>query len=230
MINELLVWFKDLIGHNFWLAPVFAFMAGVLTAFTPCSLSSVPLVVAYVGGASPGSSKTSLKYSVAYSLGMALTFTTLGVVASLAGHMVRSTGSWWYVLLGILMILMALQTLGIITIIPGATLSGASKKRGTIGAFVTGVLGGFFSSPCSTPVLVVLLALAAEQGTVVMGALLLVVYSLGHSVLAIAAGCSVGFVQKVTTFQRATRSATVLNMALALAMILLGFYMFYLGF
>mgnify|MGYP001446499943 CR=1 FL=1 len=39
-----------LIQANFWLAPVIALVAGLLTSVTPCSLSSVPLVIAYVGG------------------------------------------------------------------------------------------------------------------------------------------------------------------------------------
>ena len=41
---------SNLIQNNFWLAPVISFIAGLLTAFTPCSLSTIPLVIGYVGG------------------------------------------------------------------------------------------------------------------------------------------------------------------------------------
>ena len=38
-----------LIGENLWLAPLLSLFAGVLSSLAPCSLSSVPLVVFYVG-------------------------------------------------------------------------------------------------------------------------------------------------------------------------------------
>lgn len=230
MIDHMLVWFGTMIHQNIWLAPVFAFAAGLLTAFTPCGLSSIPLVIAYVGGASPRSTKTSLNYSLIFSLGMSLTFVVLGIVASLAGHFVRAGGSWWYIALGFLMILMAFQTLGIITVIPQNRLKTVRNMRGIVGAFFAGILGGFFSSPCATPVLVALLALVAERGNLLNGILLLLLYSLGHSVLVLVAGTSIGFVQKLTTSQKFAGYANTLNVAFALVMVLLAFYMFYLGF
>ena len=66
MINEFLILFGEMITQNVWLAPVLAFAAGLLTAFTPCSLSSIPLIVAYVGGTSPSNTKTSFKYSLVF--------------------------------------------------------------------------------------------------------------------------------------------------------------------
>ena len=230
MINEFLILFGEMITQNVWLAPVLAFAAGLLTAFTPCSLSSIPLIVAYVGGTSPSNTKTSFKYSLVFSLGMALTFTTLGVIASLAGHLLGTGGSWWYIFLGLLMVLMAFQTLGIITVIPQNTLFATKSRRGAVGAFLAGVLGGLFSSPCATPVLVALLAVVAERGNLLTGVVLLLLYSLGHSILVLIAGSSVGFVQRVTASKKYSRFATALNIAFVLAMLLLAFYMFYLGF
>ena len=50
MINEWLEQLSSLIQSSLWLAPVLALLAGILTFFTPCSLSSIPLVIGYVGG------------------------------------------------------------------------------------------------------------------------------------------------------------------------------------
>ena len=104
------------------------------------------------------------------------------------------------------------------------------KQGGAVGAFLAGVLGGLFSSPCATPVLVALLAVVAERGNLLTGVVLLLLYSLGHSILVLIAGSSVGFVQRVTASKKYSRFATALNIAFVLAMILLGFYMLYLGF
>ena len=40
----------NLIQQYIWLAPVLALVGGLVTSFTPCSLSSVPMVIAYIGG------------------------------------------------------------------------------------------------------------------------------------------------------------------------------------
>ena len=40
----------NLIQQYIWLAPVLALLGGLVTSFTPCSFSSVPMVIAYIGG------------------------------------------------------------------------------------------------------------------------------------------------------------------------------------
>ena len=45
MIDSWLNTLSTLIAESMWLAPVLALLAGVLTSFTPCSLSSIPLVI-----------------------------------------------------------------------------------------------------------------------------------------------------------------------------------------
>ena len=104
VINQGLTALSELIAGNIWLAPLFALIAGVLTAFTPCSLSSVPLVIGYVGGTAQRETKKAFKLSLVFSLGMAVTFTTLGVLASLLGQLMQGTGTWWYILLGLSLI------------------------------------------------------------------------------------------------------------------------------
>ena len=112
-MTEILENLSELITKSGWLAPLLALVAGILTSFTPCSLSSIPLVIGYVGGIGQRDTKRALWLSVTFAAGAAVTFTVLGVVASLAGRLMGTTASWWYIILGILMILMALQTWGI---------------------------------------------------------------------------------------------------------------------
>lgn len=45
MINDWLNQIARVIGDNMWLAPILALVAGILTSFTPCSLSSIPLII-----------------------------------------------------------------------------------------------------------------------------------------------------------------------------------------
>lgn len=230
MIDRWLGVLGELITGHLWIAPLLAFAAGVLTSFTPCSLSSIPLVIGYVGGYAGGDTKRAFRYSLVFCAGMAITFTALGTLASLFGKLMRGSGSWWYILLGTLMALMALQMWDIINIIPQARVMGKSARKGYIGAAVLGMLGGFFASPCATPVLVVLLAMVAQGGSLLWGVLLLFLYSVGHSMLLLAAGTSVGLANGLASSTRLGRLGRAFKIAMGGAILLLSFYMFYLGF
>src|SRR5659263_121057 len=141
-----------------------------------------------------------------------------------------TSGSWWYIALGVLMVLMALQTWEVYNFIPSTFLIGKSTKKGYIGALIAGILGGIFSSPCATPVLIVLLAVVAGQGSLLWGALLLLLYALGHSILVLVAGTSIGFVKKLTASEKYGKASTVLKIAMGVVIMFIAFYMFYLVF
>lgn len=230
VINQWLEAISAAIATNMWLAPLLALFAGILTSFTPCALTSVPLIIGYVGGTKEKDSKRAFWLSVVFSAGMAATFTILGTAASLLGKLMQGTGSWWYILLGILMLLMALQTWEIYNFIPSSYAISKNTKRGFEGAFFAGVLGGFFSSPCATPVLVVLLAMVAKHGSLLWGILLLLLYSLGHSFLVLVAGTSVGFVHKLSSSEKYGSASKILKIVMGTIIMLIAFYMFYLGF
>lgn len=230
MINAWLEQLSALMQSNAWLAPLLSLLAGVLTSFTPCSLSSIPLVIGFVGGTGQRDTKRAFRLSLTFAAGAAVTFTALGVIASLAGRLMGTSTSWWYIILGVLMVLMALQTWGVFEIIPSSYLLGKSTKRGYVGAFLAGILGGVFSSPCSTPVLIALLAIVAGQGSILWGILLLLLYSIGHGILAVVAGTSVGFVQKLSASEKYGKVSNILKIIMGALILLIGFYMFYLGF
>lgn len=229
-MDAILEQLSELIKESMWLAPVLALVAGMLTSVTPCSLSSIPLVIGFVGGTGQKDTKKAFKLSLTFALGSAITFTALGTVASLMGNLIGTSARWWYVVLGILMVLMALQTWEIFNFIPSTYLLSKNKRRGYIGALIGGILGGIFSSPCSTPVLIALLAIVAGSGNIVWGILLLLIYSLGHSILVIIAGTSVGFVQKLSQSDKHGKVSKIMKIFMGILILLIGLYMFYLGF
>lgn len=229
-INQWLEGLSSAITLNMWLAPLFALLAGVLTSITPCALTSVPLVIGYVGGTGQKDTKRAFRLSGVFALGMAATFTILGTAASILGKLLQGAGSWWYLVLGVLMVLMALQTWEIFNFIPSTYALSKNTKRGYIGAFLAGILGGFFSSPCATPVLIVLLAVVAKKESLVWGIFLLLIYSLGHSILVMIAGTSVGFVRKLSASDKYGKTSILLKNIMGIIILMIAFYMFYLGF
>ena len=229
MITEWLDVLSTLISQSMWLAPLLALLAGVLTSLTPCALSSVPLVIGYVGGTGNNDPKKAFWLSLTFAAGSAVTFTILGTVASLVGILIGTSSSWWYLLLGVLMVLMALQTWEIYNFVPSTYLMDKNTRRGYIGAFIAGILGGVFSSPCATPVLITLLAVVAEKGSLLWGIVLLLFYSIGHSTLVLVAGTSIGFVKNMTSNNKYGTFSHALRIFMGSAILLIAFYMFYLG-
>ena len=230
-MNQLLETLSHLMGQHGLLAPLIALLAGVITSLMPCSLASIPLVIGFVSSGDDGSDKRRpLKLSLMFALGLTLTFTILGVVAASAGVLLGSNQRWWYLVLGLLMVLMALQTWELFTFIKPSYLVSRTKKTGYIGALIAGGLGGLFSSPCSTPVLIALLALVAGQGQVAWGVFLLLMYAIGHSALAVAAGTSAGFARRITTDARYGRLSLVMKIVMGALILAMGLYLLYLAF
>ena len=230
MINDWLTQIAEIIRTQMWLAPLLALLAGILTSVTPCSLSSVPLIIGYVGGIGETNTKKAFAYSATFSVGTAITFVALGIIATSAGKLMGTSSPIWYMALGTLMVLMALQTWEIFNFIPSVNLLSKSKKRGFVGAFLAGILGGIFSSPCSTPVLIALLAIVAGEGNLLWGILLMLLYSIGHSTLVMVAGTSVGFVQKINSSETYNKAAKVIKLLMGMVILLIGLYMFWLAF
>lgn len=220
----------DIIDANMWLAPLIALLAGMMASLLPCSLSTVPLIIGYVGGIGENSTKRALLLSLTFAAGAGVTFTLLGIGASAAGRLLGTSSAWWYILLGILMVLMALQVWGIFEFIPSSYLVSKVRRRGYIGAAAAGMLAGIFSSPCSTPVLVAVLAVAAGRGNILWGGLLLLLYSVGHGMLAVAAGTSIGLVRKLSSDARYGKFSKAANIIMGFLIILVGLYMFMLAF
>lgn len=227
-MESLLLNFSELLSQNIWLAFVMALLAGLISSFSPCILSTVPLIIGYVGGYAGDNQKKALKYSLFFCLGLVITFTALGAASALLGKMMTAAGKWWYLLLALIMAAAGLQLLGIFHFTSQSCRMPA-KREGLVGAFLLGIVGGVLSSPCATPVLVAILAFVASEGNIYLGISLLAVYSIGHCVLLLIAGTSVGFVNHLAASPRTERWGGVLKGLLGVLMIILAFYLFYLG-
>ena len=171
------------------------FLAGIISSASPCVLSTIPLVIGFVGGYADGDRWKAFSYSLAFILGLSLTFTAFGAAAGLLGTMFSTLGGWWYVAAGALALVMGGQMMGIYQIRLPGNREYRPKRGGIAGSFLLGLFFGVVSSPCATPVLVVLLTYVATKGKVIYGTTLLFTYAIGHCMLMLAAGTFTGFVE-----------------------------------
>lgn len=206
-----------------------AFVGGILSAASPCVLALIPLVIGYVGGYASESRKKVLVFTAMFVAGLCITFTVLGSLAALLGQMMGPTGRWWYFIIAGLAVAMGLSLLGVYEFnFPGARMV-SFKKTGAWGALVLGMLFGVVSSPCATPVLVVILGLVSLKGNIVYATFLLFVYALGHSALIFAAGTVTGFAESFIS-SRVTASFSMWSKRVSgMLIILAGLYLFYIN-
>jgi cytochrome c-type biogenesis protein len=171
------------------------FLGGVISSASPCVLATIPLVIGFVGGYADGDRKKAFLYSVAFVLGLSITFTAFGAAAGLLGTMFGTLGGPWYLIAGGIALVMGGQMMGLYEIRLPVRRDFKPKQGGIIGSFLLGLFFGVVSSPCATPVLVVLLTLVAGKGQVLYGIALLFCYAIGHCLLMLFAGTFTGFVE-----------------------------------
>jgi cytochrome c biogenesis protein CcdA len=191
--------FLDNIEQIITLYPLVAFgavfMVGVISSASPCVLATIPLVVGFVGGYADGDRVKAFHYSLAFVLGLSLTFTAFGAAAGLLGTMFGTLGGPWYLIAGAIALVMGGQMMGFYEIRLPVRRDFKPKQGGIVGSFLLGLFFGVVSSPCATPVLVVLLTLVAGKGQVFYGIALLFCYAIGHCLLMLFAGTFTGFVE-----------------------------------
>ncbi len=217
---------KHLIAQSPWLAFGAVFVGGLLTASNPCVLAMIPLSVAYVGGTEGATNwRRSLGFSLCMVVGLSATFAILGVLASLLGGAVGgSKAVWTWVVAGVCL-LMGLHLMDVITVPIPAVTKVQPGARGALGALLLGVLFGFVSTPCAGPILIVLLAYLATQGaSPVYGGALLLTYALGHSMLIIVAGTSMGAARGLLASDRFARWGGLLKKVAGGVIVVVGLY------
>jgi len=228
MLDEFVANAGQYIATNPWLAVVAVFAGGLLTASNPCVLAMIPLMMSFVAGRKeerPGVGRAFF-ISLVFVLGLAITYTALGMAAALAGTLYGDiSGAWNWVVAGVCVV-MGLHLVGVLTVpIPSLGDRLLPRTRGLAGALVMGLLFGLVSAPCAAPILVVLLTYLAGSGSsVAYGGLLLLVYALGHSVLLLVAGTSMGAARTLLENTKMTRTTAVLRKVTGGIIILVGVF------
>src|SRR4030066_1731526 len=124
---------------NPFLAYLGVFLGGILSSSRPCVLATIPLVIGYVGGYSGGNRRKALLYSLVFILGLSLTFTILGAVASLIGGLFGIISRTWYFIMGGIAIAIGLHLIGLYEWNLSLPIHLQPKQRGILGAFLLGL-------------------------------------------------------------------------------------------
>lgn len=197
MVEHLVGQFEHHLGHSFLLAYAAAYLAGVVVSFTPCIYPVIPITAAVIGAQGGVSAGRGLILSMSFVVGLAVTYTAIGMFAALTGKLFGTiqASPWTQGALGILFLLMGLAMLGVFHLslerfMPGP--GAATGRKGIAGSFAIGLTSGFLLGPCTAPVLAVILGVVAARQSVFFGGSLLFVFSFGVGTLLILVGTFTG--------------------------------------
>lgn len=159
------------------------FLGGLALNLTPCVYPLIPITVGYFGGQSEGSTKRLFLLGSLYVLGMALTYSVIGVVTSLSGALFGTLLQNQYVIIGIalLFIILALSQFGVYEFkLPDSFVAKAGgAKTGVFGAFFMGLTMGIVAAPCIGPFVIGLVTYVAALGDAFYGFLMFFILALG---------------------------------------------------
>jgi thiol:disulfide interchange protein DsbD len=173
------------------LALVFVFLSGLLLNTTPCVYPIIPITIGFFVNQSAsqrGKPRLRRTFSMAsmYVLGMAITYSALGVIAAKSGSLFGAALQNPFVLVGIaaLMLALSLSMFGVYEFkLPDAlnrfATSSSQSTSGTIGSLVMGLTMGIVAAPCIGPFVLALLVFVGEKGDAVYGFFMFFVLALG---------------------------------------------------
>ena len=178
------------------------FMGGLLTSLGPCSLSLLPITVAYLAGFK--NNQTPLQRTVSFCSGIVISLVILGSLSGFLGKIYGQLPGFFSILISFLAIIMGLNLLGLFKFsLPSGPDPEVWRNQvpPALAPVSAGLAFGLASSPCTTPVLAVLLAWVAKQGNPLSGTIFLGSFAVGQIVPLFVAGTFAASIPKLLAFR-----------------------------
>jgi len=166
-----------------------ALVAGLLSFLSPCVLPIVPPYLAYMGGVSvteldetAAARRRVMVAAFMFVLGLSTVFLLLGMAFSTLGRALLQWQGWFVPIAGVVVMIFGAHFIGVFRIgflDREARVATGDNGGSAFGAYVLGLAFAFGWTPCLGPILGTILGLAASEGDVGRGTILLAMYALG---------------------------------------------------
>jgi cytochrome c-type biogenesis protein len=217
-----------------------SFAGGLVASISPCILSLLPVNLSYIGTREITSRKDAVVKASSFVFGVVTVLSLLGLFSSFAGIVLVKFRGYFHIGVGILIMVMGLSLAGLIHLpLPPSPTGGAIRTtspvsepwasfRGRIRVLLTGPYGvgltfALVSSPCTSPVMVAVLAAAAATGSQLQSTLVMVCYALGYTVIIFLASLFTGLAKQTRSLL--VHSQTVIRIASVILLAIGGFYL-----
>lgn len=156
-----------------------AFVGGILGSISPCILALLPLNLGYIGTLQIQSRGDALRKAGAFVLGVVVINSVLGLVSGLGRIVLVQYRGWFLISVALLVLAMAAAMLEWIRL----PLPQLIQRMPDTGPFGVGMAFALISSPCASPVLFGVMALAATAKSTFLSVATMAVYGLGYTLL-----------------------------------------------
>ena len=158
-----------------------SFLEGIITFISPCLLPMLPIYISYFAGGGERSARRTLTCACGFVLGFTCVFVSMGALAGTIGSFLKEYQTAVNLISGAVVIFFGLNYLGILrfNLFRGSSRSVNTRELGFFSAMAFGVIFSVGWTPCVGAFLGSALMLASQQGTAMIGILMLLCYSLG---------------------------------------------------
>lgn len=172
---------------------IIAFFSGVVISFSPCVYPLIPVILGFVGvKASSSQGFKGLFFSLVYVLGLAITYSVLGLIAAFSGRLFGQLASnpVSFLIIGNICIIIGLSFLEVINIsFTKINLQSKIRMTGSVlSVFLFGLVSGLVVGPCTAPALGTILVYVAGKQNIIYGASLLFIFAFGTGFSLVLAG------------------------------------------
>lgn len=202
-----------------------AFLEGIITFISPCLLPMLPIYITYFAGGGERTTRRTLAGAAGFVLGFTLVFVAMGALAGTVGGFLRGHQTAVNMLTGGVVILFGLSYMGVLKL-PFLQGGGQGRAAGNLNFFSAVVFGAVFSlgwTPCVGAFLGSALLLASQQGHVLEGMAMLLVYSLGLGIPFLLSAVLIDRLK--SAFDWIKRNYRVINLVSGVLLVLIGVLM-----
>jgi thiol:disulfide interchange protein DsbD len=189
-------------GGNFWLIIASFFGAGLLLSLTPCIFPMIPILSGIIVGQGHHITKSrGFMLSLAYVLGMAVTYALAGVAAGMSGTLISNAlqnpwalGTGAAIFIALAFSMFGFYELQLPSFLQSRFTEVSNKQQGgkLTGVFIMGALSALIVGPCVAAPLAGALLYIGQSGNVVLGGIALFSLALGMGVPLLLVGLSAG--------------------------------------
>ena len=185
-----------------------SFLGGVIASLSLCSIALLPLILAYVCGVSNNSYSELAVKLLSFSVGLSSVLGAIGVLCAATGKVFGGFDSPILLLLfGCVMMVLGLQLVGVLDLQMPTVVKKMPQTENTslfLYPFIIGVLFAFLSSPCSSPILVGIMAVATASSDYLNSFLMLFAFAFGQCLIVVLAGLFASVLKNLQKIQKYT--------------------------
>ena len=190
----------DLASKSLPLLLIGVFLAGLALNLTPCVFPLIPITVGFFTQQTKDREGSAFPLALAYVMGIALTYSVLGVLAALSGAIFGAAlqSPWVVGLIVVVLLSLATSMFGLWELrVPGWAQRASGGRTGVFGALIMGLVMGFVAAPCIGPFVVGLLTYVGQRGDPVLGFILFFTLAMGLGLPYLILGTFTGAISKL---------------------------------